>query len=288
MISFYIDYLSKYVQNITIEFMNQMIKKIYPNGKKTAIKAETMYLQPLLSNIKSSKKPFYYANFLSSLDGRIATQNKKFSNLLTPEVIKSDIDYNLFCQLHAQADCLVTNTNYVNGLNQGYYGDILSLKNQELMNWRKTKKLSGQKIIILSNSLNFKISEKIEKYKKSITILTTCNSARKIEYFKKNGYKLKRTRGKDITPIFLNKHIIKENLRSVYFIAGPKIVEQMISKKLLDRLYYSINLKIVGTSKYDTLIRGEFLNKCVNIYLKEMFIHTTGNEVQNIFQIYNF
>ena len=53
MISFYIGYFSKYVQNITIEFMNQMIKKIYPNGKKTAIKAETMYLQPLLSNIKS-------------------------------------------------------------------------------------------------------------------------------------------------------------------------------------------------------------------------------------------
>ena len=233
--------------------MNQMIKKIYPNGKKTAIKAETMYLQPLLSNIKSSKKPFYYANFLSSLDGRIATQNKKFSNLLTPEVIKSDIDYNLFCQLHAQADCLVTNTNYINGLNQGYYGDILSLKNQEL-----------------------------------ITILTNCNRTIKIEYFKKNGYKLKRTRGKDITPTFLNKHIVKENLRSVYFIAGPKIVEQMISKKLLDRLYYSTNLKMVGTSKYDTLIRGEFLNKCVNIYLKEMFIHTTGNEVQNIFQIYNF
>ena len=266
-----------------------MIKKIYPNAKKALIKAESMYLQPLLSDIKPSNKPFYYANFLSSLDGRIAIHNEEYSTLLTPDVIKSDIDYNLFCQLHAQADCLVTNTNYINGLNNGYYGDILSQRNKKLINWRKTKKLHhSQKIIILSNSLNFKISDKIEKYKKNITILTTCSNKRKIEYFKKNDYKLSKVVGKNITPICLHKYVVKEKCKSVYFIAGPRIVEQMIAKKLLDRLYYSTNLKMVGASNYDTLIRGEFLNKCVNIYLKEMFIHTKENEVQNIFQIYDF
>ena len=268
--------------------MNQMIKKIYPNAKKALIKAESMYLQPLLSDIKPYNRPFYYANFLSSLDGRIAIHDKKYSTLLTPDVIKSDIDFNLFCQLHAQADCLVTNTNYINGLNNGYYGDILSQRNQKLINWRKIKKLQSQKIVILSNSLNFKISDKIEKYKKNIMILTTCSNKRKIEYFKKNNYKLKRVAGKNITPNFLDKYVVKENYKSVYFIAGPRIVEQMIAKKLLDRLYYSTNLKMVGRSNYDTLIRGEFLNKCVNIYLKEMFIHTKENEVQNIFQIYDF
>ena len=266
-----------------------MIKKIYPNAKKALIKAESMYLQPLLSNIKPSNKPFYYANFLSSLDGRIAIHNEKYSTLLTPDVIKSDIDYNLFCQLHAQADCLVTNTNYINGLNNGYYGDILSQRNKKLINWRKTKKLHhSQKIVILSNSLNFKISDKIEKYKKNITILTTCSNKRKIEYFKKNDYKLRKVAGKNITPNCLHKYVVKEKCKSVYFIAGPRIVEQMIAKKLLDRLYYSTNLKMVGASNYDTLIRGEFLNKCINIYLKEMFIHTKENEVQNIFQIYDF
>ena len=93
-----------------------MIKKIYPTSKKSTFKAENIYLKPLLSKIKSPYKPYYYANFLSSFDGRIAIFNKKHSTLLTPEAIKSDIDFSLFCQLHAQADCLVTNTKYMSGL----------------------------------------------------------------------------------------------------------------------------------------------------------------------------
>ena len=109
-----------------------MIKKIYPTSKKSTFKAENIYLKPLLSKIKSPYKPYYYANFLSSFDGRIAIFNKKHSTLLTPEAIKSDIDFSLFCQLHAQADCLVTNTKYMSGLNKGYYGDILTVRNEKL------------------------------------------------------------------------------------------------------------------------------------------------------------
>ena len=69
--------------------------------------------------------------------------------------------------------------------------------------------------------------------------------------------------------------------------AGPNIVEQMIEQGLLDRLYYSTNLKMVGTNKYDTLIRGDFLSKKIEIYLEEMFIHKKNSQLQTIFQVYN-
>ena len=44
---------------------------------------------------------------------------------------------------------------------------------------------------------------------------------------------------------------------------------------------------MVGTNKYDTLIRGDFLNKKIEIYLEEMFIHKKNSQIQTIFQVYN-
>ena len=152
--------------------MNQMINRIYPLSKKTTSKVNNAYLKPVLSKINKPFKPLYYANFLNSLDGRIATYDKKNNCLLTPSSIKNKIDFILFRQLHAQADCLVTNTHYINGLNKGYYGDILSLSDSCLDQWRVKNKIQKQKIIILSNSLSFPINKKLEKYKERIILCT--------------------------------------------------------------------------------------------------------------------
>ena len=269
--------------------MNQMIKKIYPNPKKALIKAESMYLKPLMSDIKPYNRPFYYANFLSSLDGRIATYNDKYKQLLTPQSIKNNVDFQLFCQLQAQADCLITNTHYMKGLDIGYYGDILSTKDQKLKKWRKENNLYSQKIIILSNSLNFPISDKTEKYKEEIIILTTSKNKNKIKKFQSNGYKILKFSGKNISAKQLDNFIVKNKFNSIYFIAGPTIVEQFISKNLLDKLYYSTSIRMIGTTKYDTIIRGNFLKKAVNLKLSEMYIYEEKGKIneQTLFQIFN-
>ena len=255
----YMNYISKYIQNNIIEFMNQMINRIYPQSKKTASKVNNVYLKPILSKIYKPFKPLYYANFLKSVDGRIATYDKKNKCLLTPNSIKNKIDFILFRQLHAQADCLVTNTHYINGLNKGYYGDILSLNDSYLDQWRDKNKIKQQKIIILSNSLSFPIDKKIEKYKERITILTTSKNKKKLSILKNNGYTVISYVGKNISENQLNNYVIKNKFKSIYFIAGPTIVEQMISKNLLDRFYLSTSISMVGTENYDSVIRGNFL-----------------------------
>lgn len=270
--------------------MNQIIKKIYPVSKKPICSADSLYLKPVLSRIKSPKGPIYYANFLTSLDGRIATYSRKHASLLTPKSIKSDIDFSLFCQLHAQADCLVTNTKYIQGLEKGYYGNILSIKDPNLNKWRQKNNIKEQKIIILSNSLNFKKNKYLEIYKKRITILTTSKNQKKINSFNENGYKIIKCSGKNISPNYLNKYIIKNKYKSIYFIAGPIIVEQMISNNLLNRLYCSTSISMIGTKNYDTIIRGNFLSKPTKLELKEMYIYNNESKKikeQTLFQIFN-
>ena len=270
--------------------MNQIISKIYPKSKKSLYNVDSLYLKPILSKINKSYKPCYYANFLSSFDGRIATYDKKNSKLLTPDRIKSKVDFSLFCQLHAQSDCLVTNTEYLNGLSKGYYGDILSVKNPKLIQWRNKNKLKDQEIIILSNSLNFPTSKNIELLKKKITILTTSKDEKKIQKFEKKGFKVIHCRGKNVSAMRLNKYIIENKFKSIYFIAGPRIVEQMISKDLLDRLYCSTSMCIMGSEKYDQIIRGDFIKKSKNLELKELYMYTDRAKKisqQTLFQVFN-
>ena len=270
--------------------MNQMINRIYPLSKKTTSKVNNAYLKPVLSKINKPFRPLYYANFLNSLDGRIATYDKKNNCLLTPSSIKNKIDFILFRQLHAQADCLVTNTHYINGLNKGYYGDILSLNDSCLDQWREKNKIQKQKIIILSNSLSFPINKKLEKYKERIIILTTSKNKKKLSSLKSNGYTVIRCAGKNISENQLNKYVIKYKFKSIYFIAGPTIVEQMISKNLLDRLYLSTSISMVGTENYDSVIRGNFLKKSIKLELIEMYMYTEKKDKekeQTLFQVFN-
>ena len=282
------NYITKYILNYIIEFMNQMINKIYPPSKKKLYKASTLYLNPLLSKAYKQYRPLYYANFLTSFDGRIATYDKKNSCLLTPQSIKSSVDFSLFCQLHAQSDCLVTNTQYIKGLNKGYYGNILTVNNDTLKRWRNKNGIKKQDIIILSNSLDFPINNKILDLKDRITILTTSKNNKKINNFKKNGFKLTKFRGKNISANQLNKYILKNNFEAVYFIAGPTIVEQMINSNLLDKLYSSTSISMMGTQKYDTIIRGNFLKNPIDIELIEMYIYTEHvKRRQTLFQVFN-
>ena len=270
--------------------MNQIINKIYPLSKKTSCKANIVYLTPVISKINKLYKPLYYANFLKSLDGRIATYDKKNRRLLTPNSIKNNVDFSLFCQLHAQADCLVTNTHYINGLNKGYYGDILSLNDKYLEKWRKKNKINQQKIIILSNSLDFPINKKLEKYKERIVILTTSKNIKKLSHLEENGYEIIKYSGKNISENQLHKYVVRNKFKSVYFIAGPTIVEQMISKNLIDKLYLSTSVSMVGTENYDLIIRGNFLKKPIKLELIEMYMYTekkVKEKEQTLFQVFN-
>ena len=143
---------------------------------------------------------------------------------------------------------------------------------------------------MLSNSLSFPINENIELLKERITILTTSRDDTKIQRLRKKGIKVVKCRGKNVSAKKLNQYIITKTYKAVYFIAGPTIVEQMICENLLDKLYYSTSICIMGSKNYDKLIRGKILNKSRGLKLIEMYIHTNKNsklKQQTLFQVFN-
>ncbi len=257
--------------------------KIYPEYKKKDINNE--YLKYVFANQFKSYKPFYYANFIMGINGRIAIYNKKYRRLLTPAEIMSKNDFLIFNQLHAQSDCLVTNTNYLKGLSEGYYGDILGSQDQNLKKWKARNKVKNPKIIAISNSLNFKINKKILMHKENMVILTTNKNKNKINRIKEHGISLKKYNGKQISARSLDKYIRSNRYKSIYFVAGPTIVEDMINQCLLNTLYCTTSQKLVGSIKYDSIIRGNIIKNIKNLDLRNIYI-TKNKKTKKIEEMY--
>ena len=79
-------------------------------------------------------------------------------------------------------------------------------------------------------------------------------------------------------------------LTSVYFIAGPRIVEQMISENLLNKLYCSTSMCIMGSENYDKIIRGDFLKESKNLKLVVLYLYSHKTKIitqLSLFQVFD-
>ena len=82
--------------------MNKNVIRLYP-GSGESVPLKGLYLRqekPAHENIQEkSGQPHVYANFLTSLDGRIALRDAGSEHYLLPDQLKSDEDFMLFLEL---------------------------------------------------------------------------------------------------------------------------------------------------------------------------------------------
>ncbi|MBM3203432.1 riboflavin biosynthesis protein RibD, partial [Candidatus Woesearchaeota archaeon] len=138
--------------------MTPTLLQLYP-APATAVSLAGCYLQLGLHRLGTVDEPFVYANFLSSLDGRIALEAGDGRPYL-PRSLTSSHDFRLFLELHCQADCLITHGAYLRELAAGRLGNILQVglheQGKELVEWRIRHGLTAQPaVVIASGSLDF-------------------------------------------------------------------------------------------------------------------------------------
>ena len=98
-----------------------------------------------------------------------------------------------------------------------------------------------------------------------------------------------RSRINFLTALVLQK-VNNMGFKIVYFIAGPKIVEDMINKGLLDTLFCTMSVNIVGNNIFDTFIRGDILRRDISPSLKNIFLSDEGKDkkIKQVFYKFNF
>ncbi|MDI1231040.1 MAG: dihydrofolate reductase family protein [Methylobacter sp.] len=253
--------------------MHSKLLRFYPDPcKKVFLKG--LYLNHQLHELGTAACPFVYANFLSSLDGRIALEDTAHQGTYIPKHITTASDFGLFMELHAQADCLITHGGYMRALGEGRLGNILQVRNKDLVEWRRNHGLQPQPaVIIASASLNFPLHDSLKEHGQDVYIATGRNAAPdSIRYWQDLGYPLLFT-GEDnmVHGAPLIDALSGLGYQSIYLIAGPQMLDTVIRDKQLSRLYLTMTHQLIGGKDFRTLLTGSMLGPEGNLILEALY-----------------
>lgn len=246
--------------------MAKRLLQLYPQSSDS-LELKNLYLYKHGWYKANTKQPIVTANFLSSLDGRIAIGPDEKSNTELPKSLTSQEDFRLFLELHAQADCLITHGGYMRSLSEKKLGNILQLPkgrdNEDLSNWRELQGLSPQPaVVIASSSLDFPIHPSLKEHEQPVYIATGQQAdTDKVKKWQDEGYEVLITGTSDsVEGRPLISTLTEKNYKHFYLIAGPKMLHTMINDQQLSKLYLSYSQQLLGGEFFRTKLDGPVLN----------------------------
>ena len=257
--------------------MHKNLLRLYP-GPYQEIPLKGLYLEHRIHERGTGNSPFVYANFLTSLDGRIALEDIDQGITYIPEHLTSKSDFRLFMELHAQADCLITHGGYLRALGEGRLGNILQIgtrpEHEDLAEWRLTNGLKPQpSVIIASASLDFPIHDSLLEHDQEVYIATgKCADPDRVKQWRDKGFSVLFT-GADklVQGASLIHELDALGYRSIYLIAGPQMLDTIVRERQLSRLYQTITHQLIGGKDFRTLLPGPTLGPEGNMVLSSLY-----------------
>ena len=233
-----------------------------------------LYLAHQLHRLGTTEKLWVYANFLSSLDGRIAVEDVTRSSSYIPKHLTTTSDFQLFKELHAQADCLITHGAYLRALGDGRLGNILQISDEYLLEWRRNNGLEAPPaVVVASASLTFTLHKSLHEHDQKVYIATgTKADPDRIRYWQDLGYPILIAGAERmVQSAALIHQLSRLGYKSIYLIAGPQMLDTVIREKQLSSLYLTITHQLIGGKDFRTLLTGDTLGPEGNLSLKSMY-----------------
>lgn len=249
--------------------------RLYPGPPQEAV-VEGAYLAHALHRLGSAARPFVYADFVSSLDGRIALDEPGGDSRLPP-ALRSANDLRLLLELVAQADCLITHGGYLRAIASGRLDDILQVGvragTEDLAQWRKASGLAPQPAVaIASASLDFPLPPSLVKHEQRVMVATGDGApADKVAAFRAQGCEVfvaGRARYVEGGP--LTRELGARGFRSLFLLAGPRMLETMLRDRMLARLYLTVAHCVLGGAPFHTLVAGPELGPAGRLKLQAL------------------
>ncbi len=239
------------------------LQRLYPLPAGE-VEAHGLYLDPEERHIRpvSAERPFVYANFSSSLDGRIALGAAEHESHV-PAVLRTRVDWRLFQELQAHADCFITHGAYLRALAAGRLGDILQVglgdDATDLHRWRAARGRAAQpSVIVASTSLDFELPPSVGEHGQRLVVVTTARAeAARVESLRRRQVDVRVLGdGADVSGSALVATAASLGCERVYLEAGPRVLREMLRQRLLGRLYLTLGHHIVGGEAFHSLVSG--------------------------------
>jgi len=195
-------------------------------------------------------RPFFYTNFVSTIDGKIQVVS-------SPKAywpIGSKEDYETLIELRAHADVLI------HGKNTAMW--IRTLDNLEKESFRKRRKQLGKKkdivYVVISNNPTSEIAQYLNSKKNVVkTLLATSEKAKAGEKISKATNTLRLGR-EELNLRSLASYFKKNNLKNILVEGGPTLLGSFLKEDLIDEVFLTIAPKIFGNTEKDaiTMVEG--------------------------------
>ena len=260
------------------------VVRLYPQP------AESVSLQGLYLSLDrlaggEHSQPYVYANFLTSLDGRIALREQGKSHYHLPDSLKSDEDFRLFLELYAHADCIITHGGYMRALHAGRLGNVLQLPELDwtayLHSWREQQGLSkNPDVVIISGSLDFPWHESLNDSGQKIHIATGGSYKKECKQdWQQQGHNVHEFGdAQHVDPKHLIDFLAEQGYQSVYLVAGPDLLQDLINGNYVQRFFVTISHQLLGGDDFKSLLSGEVLNSNHPMQLENMYMDMENSQ----------
>jgi riboflavin biosynthesis pyrimidine reductase len=266
-----------------IQFGGKMegITQLYPLPAHEQPLNGTYLDHRLREESQANGKPYVYANFVGSLDGRIAVPDPDKSGMIVPENIANPHDWRLFQELAAQADLIISSGRYLRDWADGRAQEILRVDDPEfadLKQWRLSQGLSPQPdIAIISGSLLFPIPDVLTAGGRKAMIFTTANpDPRRVEEIESNGLPVIVAGENGVSGKQMVQQLTELGYQTIYSAAGPQVMHLLITDDVLDRLYLTLVHRLLGGQPFSSVLEGELLSPAFNMVLNSIYLDPSG------------
>jgi riboflavin biosynthesis pyrimidine reductase len=257
--------------------MAQRLLRLYPGPPQERTLAGA-YLAHDLASLGSPAAPFVYADFVASLDGRIALRDPETGASHVPQALRSAGDFRLLLELQAQADCLITHGGYLRAIAAGELDDILQVglgaESRDLARWRERRGLAAQPAVaVVSASLDFTLPRSLAQHGQRVLVATTAAApAERRERLGAEGCEvILAGEGRWVEAAPLTEALGARGFRSLFLLAGPRLLEGMLRAGLLDRLYLTLAHRLLGGERFHSLIGGPELGPAGKLRLAALY-----------------
>jgi riboflavin biosynthesis pyrimidine reductase len=224
-----------------------------------------------------STKPFIYANFVTSLDGRIAIPHPSGRGQMVPKTTANEHDWRLYQELAAQADLIISSGRYLRDWDEGRAQEILQVDDPrfaDLREWRENHGLPPQPdIAILSGSLDFPIPPVLTAGGRRVVVFTTANpDLERVREIEARAGKVFVAGEHSVSGAQLAQLLSELGYQTVYSAAGPRIMHLLIEGGVLDRLYLTFVNRLLGGQPFSSILEGPLLEPAVNLRIHHIYL----------------
>ena len=258
--------------------MNKKVVRLYPAPGQTE-PLRGLYLRGTGLVADNHPEPHIYANFLTSLDGRIAISETADRAYQLPAALKSGEDFALLLELYAHADCIITHAGYMRSLAAGELGNVLQLPQgqdyQYLHDWRAQQGLKAQPdVLILTGSLDFPWHTSLDDYQQHVHIVTTtqASSAARAEWQEQGRGVQVLGEQKHVDADLLLEFLHQQRYQSVFLMAGPDLLRDLLAGQYVDRFFMTLSHQLMGGEHYQSLLSGDLLGTKGHLQLESLYM----------------